>query len=850
MSTEAEAGPARGAPLVARAGAALAIVALPLIFGNRHALRTQAALFVRGAIVALGSPSGVDALFGPRGTVDLLLALAMAFTGVATLGAVVLALRSPRQPRLAFGAFAGGWIVSSILGCAAAMASESEVRGRFLGAVQESMIVRLLLGSEVRVHSDVAFGLGAALVLALASMRTLRAPPRTARAIALVALAVGIAIAARAVGRPLSRCHLLGLLPIAIAAAGAVRTQSPRDRALGIGALVGAALALDHAAHLATVARALRLLYDATPAGAVVVAGDLEAIAAAERASLGIFAADALAVLLAASAHGLSGAQIGRALATAAWPLTVCVAWDSAAASATSSVAALYARYEAFDAPAVDAPRVHAPHPKAPLARVDAQGKISWAESNEPFVAREAAVVDLVVDPDARVAAVLRAADALAKEGSRRTGANKDKVQFGWIARPLAEERARRSWSMGGLAATRRATLPVVHAATVDAGLVTELEKASGSGEWVVVNVDPSGTSALVSSRAASRRAAGPAAIAAELEALGLDGPFPNLALVPRPDDTAKDAAPWAAALLGAVHARAGTAGRDRTVRVVVTHDRAGVTRHALTRPPAKAKPAPPVAARPSPGCGRGEHLPAFSRRAVRAGGRERAYDLAVPSGGAGPRPLVFAFHGGGGTPEDMRAELALEAAMPDAIVAYPAGRGGVWDIVSPPKDNADLAFFDEVLAFVLKAECVDESRVFLTGYSMGGYFATQLACRRAPQIRAIATHAAGGPYLGPDEIDEDGQPRCPGRVAALVVHGKLDDNVVPREGEGTLRHFRTRSACSSRSSPLAPAPCVSWDGCASDAPVASCWVPDVGHFVWPTEGGKAVAAFFGRFSP
>lgn len=850
MSTEAESGPARAAPLAARVAAAVAIVGLPLVFGNRHALRTQAALFVRGAIVALGSPSGVDALFGPRGTVDLLLALSMGFTGVATLGAIVLALRSPRQSRLAFGAFAGGFIVSSILACAAAMASESEVRGTFLGAAQESMIVRLLLASEVRVHADVAFGLGATLVLGLASLRTLRPPPLTARALVPVVVAVGLALAARAVGRPLSRCHLLGLLPIALAAAGVARTHTARDRALGIGALVGAALALDHAAHLATVARALRLLYDATPTGAVIGRAQLDGVAAAERASLGIFAADALAVLLAAFAHGLSGAQVGRALATAAWPLTVCVVWDSAAASATSSVAALYARYEAFDAPEVDAPRVYAPHPKAPLARVDAQGKISWAETTDPFVAREAAVVDLVVDPGARVSAVLRGAEALAKEGARRTGASKEKVQFAWIARPRADDAGRRTWSMGGLAGTRRATLPVVHAATVDAGLVTEVEKASGTGEWVVVNVDPSGASALVSTRAASRRATGPEGIAGELEALGLEGPFPNLAVVARPDDTAKDAAPWIAALVGAVHARAGTSGRDRTTRVVVTQDRAGVTRHALTRPPSKPKPPAPVAARPSAGCARTEHLPAFSRRAVRVGGRERAYDLAVPAVGAGPRPLVFAFHGGGGTPEEMRAELGLEAAMPGAIVAYPAGRGGVWDIVSPPKENPDLAFFDEVLAFVLKAECVDESRVFLTGYSMGGYFATQLACRRAPAIRAVATHAAGGPNLGPDEIDEDGQPRCPGRVAALVIHGKLDDNVVPREGEGTLRHFKTRSACASRSTPASPAPCTSWDGCAPDAPVTSCWVPDVGHFVWPTEGGSAVAAFFGRFSP
>lgn len=846
--SEEELGAPRPLPLWARALAAAALFALPLVFGDRHALRTAAALFARRAIVAAGA--GADGLFGVGGP-DTLLALVLVCSGLSTLGAVVLVLRSPRQPRLGYALFAGGWIVSTVLACFAAVQSESAVRGELLAAVQESLVIRALLVSEVRVHADVTFGLGATLVLGLASARVLRAPPRTAAGIGLVAAALAVAVAVRVTGRPLSRCHLLGLAPIALAAAGALRNTSARDRALGVGALLGATLALDHGAHLAAVARALRLLYDATPANAVIGAPELAPLASIERASARLLAGDAVALLLAASAHGLAARSIGRAVATAAWPLTVCLAFDSALMAMSSSVAGSYARYEAFAVPAHDQERDHPPHPRAPFARVDEGGRVSWAESSEPFEARARSYVDLIADPRASVSSVLKVADGLAREGARRSGANKENVHFAWIARPAAEVDAPRSLAFGGLVGTRRAAIPVELTAVVDAATAAALERSSGATEWVVVSVDPSGATAQLSRRAQTRRVSAAELDGSALDAVGAPTSGVILAVVARADDTTSDVLPWVVALSRAAHARAGTTGRDVTRAVVVTQDRAGVARHVLGRPPPKAPAAAAAAAaRPSAGCGRSEHLPAFSRRAVKVGEAERAYDLVVPTSGAPPRALVVAFHGGGGDPDEMRRELDLERHMPDAIVAYPAGRRGVWDLDTPAKDNADLAFFDKLLEFVTKAECVDESRVFLTGYSMGGYFATQLSCRRSTKVRAIVTHAAGGPALPRDERDEDGHPDCPGKVAALVLHGEKDDNVVPREGRGTLQHFRVRSGCSRATTPAPPSPCVAMDGCAREAPVGACTVPDLGHWIWPDEGGRATAAFFSRLSP
>jgi polyhydroxybutyrate depolymerase len=246
-----------------------------------------------------------------------------------------------------------------------------------------------------------------------------------------------------------------------------------------------------------------------------------------------------------------------------------------------------------------------------------------------------------------------------------------------------------------------------------------------------------------------------------------------------------------------------------------------------------------------SPACGKAgaktgvlsQHVPIF--------GKTRSYTLVVPPSytPATSYPLVYVLHGHGGSGARARAALDLEGASGGrAIFVYPDGLGGGWDLDSPASKNADVALFDATLAVTQSNYCVDLRRVFVAGFSNGAYMANQLGCRRGDRIRAIASHAGGGPYEVAGEYDEQGHLLCHGKpVASLVVHGTADSTVVPSEGQKSIDHWTFANRCSS-STPTASQSCVSFQGCAS--PVTACKVPGLGHGVW-AQAKQVTWAFF-----
>jgi polyhydroxybutyrate depolymerase len=254
----------------------------------------------------------------------------------------------------------------------------------------------------------------------------------------------------------------------------------------------------------------------------------------------------------------------------------------------------------------------------------------------------------------------------------------------------------------------------------------------------------------------------------------------------------------------------------------------------------------PPSAPAGSPGCGRKAAAGVRTGRSITAGGKSRTYTLVVPEGYAPerPYPLVFALHGSGGTAAGVRAQMDLERhAAGAAVFVYPQAIGGGWDLDAPSERNRDVALFDAILLELHGSLCLDPKRVFVTGFSNGAYMANQLACRRGDRIRAVATHAGGGPYENAGTYDEHGHLVCPGKaVASLVVHGLKDKGVAPSEGQKSIDHWSFANRCSGGSSPSGPASCVSMSGCFQ--PVVACKVPGLGHAVWP-EGKRLTWSFF-----
>lgn len=235
-----------------------------------------------------------------------------------------------------------------------------------------------------------------------------------------------------------------------------------------------------------------------------------------------------------------------------------------------------------------------------------------------------------------------------------------------------------------------------------------------------------------------------------------------------------------------------------------------------------------------SPACGKAAAKTGVLAERVPVFGKSRSYTLVVPAGYASSRsyPLVYVLHGHGGSGAQARRALDLEsAAGGEALFVYPDGAHGGWDLDSAASKNADVALFDATLAIAQSRYCVDLRRVFVAGFSNGAYMANQLGCRRGDRVRAVATHAGGGPYETAGEYDDQGNLLCKGGpVASLVVHGTSDGTVGLGEGQKSIDHWTRANRCSG-SAPTSPAGCVAYGGC--KRAVVACKVPGLGHALW-----------------
>lgn len=185
-----------------------------------------------------------------------------------------------------------------------------------------------------------------------------------------------------------------------------------------------------------------------------------------------------------------------------------------------------------------------------------------------------------------------------------------------------------------------------------------------------------------------------------------------------------------------------------------------------LTTTPAYAAPVP---SRPAAGCGTGSLGATGSAgaesssgsfgstgiggrtaiRSLQVGAVARTYRIHFPAGypGAGPVPLILAFHGHTESSGPFERYSGLSG-LP-AIVVYPDGLRGTdgatsWQgapYSSPRAD--DLAFTRAMLGTIGAHECVDRQRIYAVGRSNGGGFVGLLACRMPAQFAAFATVSA-----------------------------------------------------------------------------------------------------------
>lgn len=240
-----------------------------------------------------------------------------------------------------------------------------------------------------------------------------------------------------------------------------------------------------------------------------------------------------------------------------------------------------------------------------------------------------------------------------------------------------------------------------------------------------------------------------------------------------------------------------------------------------------------------SAGCGSGSAQPSTAttgtmvREQLTVGGTTRTYRLLDPSpNDHRPKALVLVLHGGR---EDSTAMIARtnfdQLAEADRfIVVFPDGVQGHWNsgsccgatVVSV---SAEEAFFNQLLDRVESQHHVDESRVYATGFSAGGYMAYRLGCDLSTRLTAIASVSGSMP---------DGTCTIARPVSVLEIHG-TGDNQLPYAGgvaPGLSDHtpssvaivtaWAQRDQCATppQSGGASALPTMTWSGCAAGTQV------------------------------
>jgi polyhydroxybutyrate depolymerase len=258
-----------------------------------------------------------------------------------------------------------------------------------------------------------------------------------------------------------------------------------------------------------------------------------------------------------------------------------------------------------------------------------------------------------------------------------------------------------------------------------------------------------------------------------------------------------------------------------------------------------------------SGGCGKA--APASERYSIDVDGSMREYLLAVPDDYDPERayPVVFAWHPLGGSAQQTAGSgnngyYGLRAqADGAAIFVSPEGlefNGGSLGWANT--GGRDIEFLRAMLERFRGELCVDESRIFSTGFSFGGMMSYAVGCAMGGVVRAIA------PMAGNIQVSgcEDGE----GAVAMMGFHG-LDDTVVDIDGGRDGRDVLIeRNGCTEQTMPAPPAycdgvsdnyqpcSCVSYQGCTAGYPVI--WCEFTGPHTPAPSSAATIWSFFSQF--
>jgi polyhydroxybutyrate depolymerase len=147
------------------------------------------------------------------------------------------------------------------------------------------------------------------------------------------------------------------------------------------------------------------------------------------------------------------------------------------------------------------------------------------------------------------------------------------------------------------------------------------------------------------------------------------------------------------------------------------------------------------------------------------------------------PRPLVLLLHGRSGTGVSMAftTQMNVWAEREGFAVVYPDGLERQWNYIDglpayPDQGYNDADFLAQLLEDLSADVAFDPQRVYVGGFSNGGFMAQYLACTDRERYAAFASVGASA-FGGIWELCQGIEP-----APMLFIHG-LEDAIIPWEG-------------------------------------------------------------------
>jgi poly(3-hydroxybutyrate) depolymerase len=243
-----------------------------------------------------------------------------------------------------------------------------------------------------------------------------------------------------------------------------------------------------------------------------------------------------------------------------------------------------------------------------------------------------------------------------------------------------------------------------------------------------------------------------------------------------------------------------------------------------------------------SDGCGKATTAKTGNGQTISVNGSNRTYNLKLPDSYDMNKAyrLIVAYHWLNGTANNVTSDNYYglwSLSQNSTVFVAPQGINNGWS----NSGGGDVEFSRQLITQLESQICIDKSRIFCEGFSMGGSMSYAMACAMGDSIRAVAVHS-GGAMSGCVSHNKP--------VAYFMTHGTQDSVCTyPGYGVPQLQDFAKVDGCKSPDPTLnatqfeaalpnptsSAAACIDFTGCQAGYPVRSCLF--VGDHTWNPAG-------------